>query len=272
MIILDATTKTVEAVLAGAVATNQPTFVSSYVDVGSNYYVPGEQDGALNSTTDVVTVTAPGQGRTRQVKLMTFYNADTAPVTLQVHYDNNGTERVMVRVTLAVGSTLIYTDGEGWRVLTALGGIIEVSGITELTGDVTAGPGTGAQAATLKANLKLDRIDSTIDGYGSAIGTGVHGYIRVPFACTITAVRLLADQPGDIVVDIWKDTYANFPPTNADSITAAAQPTLSGTQAFEDAALTGWTTAVAAGDILAFNVDSAATVEKVHVQLQVTRT
>ena len=31
---------------------------------------------------------------------------------------------------------------------------------------------------------------------------------------------------GSIVIDVWKDTYANFPPIVADTITASAKPTL----------------------------------------------
>jgi len=83
---------------------------------------------------------------------------------------------------------------------------------------------------------------------------------------------MLADQSGSIVVDIWKDTYANFPPADADSITAAAPPTISSAQKAQDSTLTGWTTAVAAGDILAFNVDSVATVTRVTLSIKATKT
>ena len=113
-------------------------------------------------------------------------------------------------------------------------------------------------------------ISFVIDGGGVAIVTGVKGDIEIPFACTITAVRLLADQSGSIVVNIWKDTYANFPPVVGDKITASAPPTISGATKSEDTTLTGWTTAVAAGDILRFNVDSAATITRVTVSLTVT--
>ncbi len=111
-----------------------------------------------------------------------------------------------------------------------------------------------------------------IDGGGLAITTGIKGDIEMPFAGTITAVRLFADQSGSIVVDIWKDTYANFPPTDADSITASAVPTISTAVKSEDANLTGWTTAFAKGDILRFNVDSITTVERVTLSLSVTKT
>ena len=81
----------------------------------------------------------------------------------------------------------------------------------------------------------------------------------------------LADQTGSIVVDIWKDTYANFPPTDADSITASAPPTISTATKAQDATLTGWTTSIAAGDILRFNVDSVTSIQRVTLSLKVTK-
>jgi hypothetical protein len=113
-------------------------------------------------------------------------------------------------------------------------------------------------------------IGITVDGAGTALTTGVKGYVQVPFACTITANRMFADQSGSVVIDVWKDVYANFPPTDADSITASAPPTISGAVKSEDATLTGWTTAISAGDILGFNVDSATTITRVTLQLVVT--
>lgn len=95
--------------------------------------------------------------------------------------------------------------------------------------------------------------------------------VVVPFDCAITGVRMLADAAGDAVVDIWKDVLANFPPTDADSITAAAPPTLSSADDSEDTTLTGWTTSLSQGDILRFNVDSAATLTQLTVALQLDR-
>lgn len=129
---------------------------------------------------------------------------------------------------------------------------------------------TTTGSITDKTDFKVRTIGITIDGGGSAITTGVKGYIEVPYACTINQVTMLADQSGDAVVDIWKDTYANYPPTDADSITAAAVPTISSATKSQDATLTGWTTAITAGDILGFNVDSAATITRLHVILKVT--
>tara|TARA_R100000353_G_scaffold38311_3_gene30356 strand:- start:1775 stop:3217 length:1443 start_codon:yes stop_codon:yes gene_type:complete len=113
----------------------------------------------------------------------------------------------------------------------------------------------------------------TIDGAGSAITTGSKGFLRAPFDCTITAAQLLADQSGSIVIDVTKDTYANFPPTTlTDSICASALPTLSSSQKSEDTTLTGWTTSVSKGDVLGFVVNSATTVTRVSLNLVVTKT
>jgi hypothetical protein len=130
-------------------------------------------------------------------------------------------------------------------------------------GDSTIVP-AGATANSLRRAIAF-----IIDGGGATITTGVKGYLEVPFACTIVAARMFADQSGSIVVDIWKDTYANFPPVNADSITSATPPTISATDKSQDTTLSSWTTAIAQGDILGFNVDSATTVQRVTVELTV---
>lgn len=128
--------------------------------------------------------------------------------------------------------------------------------------------GTGA-FSTPSTAARTGVIELIIDGGGVAITTGVKAYLEIPFVCTIQAVTLLADVSGSIVVDIWKDTYANYPPVVGDSITAAAKPTISAATKSQDTTLTGWTTSIAAGDTLGFNVDSATTVTKVTLSLKV---
>ena len=113
-------------------------------------------------------------------------------------------------------------------------------------------------------------ITLVIDGAGSVPTAGIKGYVRFPWAGTITKFTLLADQAGDAVVDIWKDSYANYPPTDADSITAAAPPTLTGADKAEDSTLTGWTDSIDAGDVLGFNLDSIATITRLTLILEVT--
>jgi hypothetical protein len=128
----------------------------------------------------------------------------------------------------------------------------------------------GAQAGVTTA------LGFVIDGGGSTITTGMKGGIEVPFAATIIAARLFADQSGSIVVDIWKTTYSAYDPTThpatGDKITASAPPTISSAKKAQDSTLTGWTTAVTAGDFLAFNVNSVTTIQRVSVALTLVRT
>jgi len=112
----------------------------------------------------------------------------------------------------------------------------------------------------------------TIDGNGSVITTGVKGYVTIPYNCTITGWDIFADQSGSCVIDLWKDTYANFAPSIADTITGSEKPTLSSQQKNRDTSLTTWTATITAGDIIAFNVDSATTVTRVNVIIKVTKT
>jgi hypothetical protein len=112
-------------------------------------------------------------------------------------------------------------------------------------------------------------INFVIDGGGSVITTGAKGFVRVSIPGTIVAATIMGLPSGSIVVDIWKDTFANFPPVDADSITSATPPTLSSDEEAEDTTLSGWTTGISAGDILRFNVDSASTVTICTVHLKV---
>lgn len=126
-----------------------------------------------------------------------------------------------------------------------------------------------AQTPGIKWADDISTLNFIIDGGGSAITTGIKGDLVVDFPCTIVGHTLLADQSGSIVIDVWKDTYANFPPVVGDTITASAKPTLSTATKAQDTTLTGWTTSITAGDILRFNVDSVTTVTRVTLALKV---
>ena len=125
---------------------------------------------------------------------------------------------------------------------------------------------------TAGSDILIGSTGITIDGGGTTITTGEKGFIQIPFNCTIESWTLIADQSGSIVIDIWKDTYANAPPTAGDTITASAKPTLSSAQKNTNSTLTGWTTTITAGDVLGFNVDSATTVTRVTLILKLEKT
>lgn len=84
-------------------------------------------------------------------------------------------------------------------------------------------------------------------------------YLSRPVAGTITGVTLLTSGgPASCVVDIWKVAYGSFPPTVSNSICASALPTISTGIDYSDNLLSGWTTQINAGDVLAFHLKATA--------------
>lgn len=118
-------------------------------------------------------------------------------------------------------------------------------------------------------DVTVGTVTYVIDGGGSTITTGSKGFLQIPFACTVNNWTIVADQSGSIVVDVKRATYSGFPTTS--SIAGSEKPTLSSVQKNQDLSLSTWTTSIAAGDILEFNVDSVTTVQRVTLALQVTR-
>ena len=113
MIVLDATTKSLEIKLAGAVTTTELPYVLSYVDLlDSDESVSdvGSNDGTSNGGTAVSVLAAPAASHTRQVKFLSVNNADTVAATLTLQYNDNGTKRIITKTTLDVGDNFIYTD------------------------------------------------------------------------------------------------------------------------------------------------------------------
>jgi len=94
----------------------------------------------------------------------------------------------------------------------------------------------------------------------------------MPYSGTITGWEIMADVSGSIVIDVWKDTYANYPPTIANTIAGTEKPTLSSQTKNQDLTLTTWTTTVSEGDIIKFNVDSSSTVNKVYLTIYINKT
>jgi hypothetical protein len=110
---------------------------------------------------------------------------------------------------------------------------------------VAAGGGGGAAPPYV--------VGVTVDGGGSVVTTGVKGYMAAKQTGTITAWTVMADQAGDVEFDVTLDTPGvTYPPTT--SIVAAAPPALSAADYGTDNTLSGWTTAVTAGQVFGFEV------------------
>ncbi len=118
-------------------------------------------------------------------------------------------------------------------------------------------------------------IKATWDGSGSAITAPKILYCYVPFAITIQAITLLADQSGTATVDIWKCTYTQFDagsthPVVGDSIVGAGtKPNLAGPASkYQDSTLTSFTLPVAADSVLAFDLSAAGTITRLETTIK----
>ena len=121
MILLDATTRKLQLVLASAKATNDCPYITNYADLTTTAYTPGSNNGTTNGTTAVDSVAAPAASTQRQLKSLFVQNADLALVVLKVRYNDNGTTRDLYIAQLQPGDTLQYTDSEGFRTCDQMG-------------------------------------------------------------------------------------------------------------------------------------------------------
>lgn len=163
--ILDATTKSLQAVMSGAAATTNPSFTAAWADDTGSSFTEGATDGALNGTTPVTLAAAPASSTRRIVRSVSIANIDTAPVTVTVSYNDNGTLRTIAKVTLAVGDTWTLDatfDTSGNTKFSGVGatgatgptgstgptGPTGATGATGATGTVSAYPGSGIAVST----------------------------------------------------------------------------------------------------------------------------
>jgi hypothetical protein len=187
LLILDATTKSIEVAMSGAAATTNPDFTAAWADDTGSAFTEGASDGALNGTSAVTLVAAPASSTRRVVKTITIENKDTAAVTLTISYNNNSTLRTIAKVTLNVGDTWT-TDGT----FDTNGSLKQTLGTVNLTSGATgvlpvANGGTGTSTGSL-ANCTVD-------------GTNPVGYRNIPRSgsAKTTSYTLATGDVGEFI-------------------------------------------------------------------------
>lgn len=182
-------------------------------------------------------------------------------------------------VVLAVANTShistsgIRVDAANWTFVADFkAAVVTAAALAAATGAAAAAASAASAATSASVSTVNRTLQVSITGNGVITPGVVPGAdVEVPYNCQIVGVRLLSTISGSIVIDVWKDSYANFPPTIADKITASAPPTLSAAAKSQDLTLTGWSKNLAEGDILRFNVNSVSTVQAVTLVLDLVK-
>jgi hypothetical protein len=114
-------TAKLQVLLAGAVTTNELPLFATWSDQTATTYAGDYSASITTGTTAVDLVAAPSSGVNRDIDHLSIHNADTAAATVTVRVNISGTTRILVKAVLAVGDTMHWTHGTGWRVLDSTG-------------------------------------------------------------------------------------------------------------------------------------------------------
>jgi hypothetical protein len=178
------------------------------------------------------------------------------------------------------GTDRFYVDenGKAWQL-----GAMDVVGAVSVVGAFTGAasdPLLISQLSTVGAAKRTGNpvwaietfpyvLQLEVGGFGTVLPTGIVGDLQAPVDGTITSVALQADQTGSVAVSVWKDTYANYPPTILDVKSSGFS--ISSGVGLLDSTLSGWTTDVTAGDCFRFNIDSVSTITRLTITIQIKR-
>jgi len=123
-VFLTSTLQKIQALMGGAATTTNPAVVVDWVDiVVASGGTPGASINALNGATAVDIIPAPAASTFRKVNGIWIFQEDTVAQIVTVRYNDNGTNRILVRTSLNPGDTLQFSDAEGWKVIDSAGQI-----------------------------------------------------------------------------------------------------------------------------------------------------
>lgn len=169
-------------------------------------------------------------------------------------------------------------------------GTIALTLINQASGTAFMGPLSGANAAPTFRNLASGDFGSNkivpsqignnvinmgilIDNGASAITAQDEGQFPVNFPCTITGWTLLsATGSGSVTFNVYKSTYASFPSMSS-MVSAGTKPSITNGYKGQNLNISDWgTTAVSAGDILKFTIESISGFTQLSIALTAIRT
>lgn len=129
-----------------------------------------------------------------------------------------------------------------------------------------------ANAPAGPAGSEIVGLTFVFDNGGSPVAPSTISWMPVPFDCTLNGATLTADTLSTTTIDVWVCAKADYPPTIADSITAADFPTLTAAIISDDLDISTWDVDVPAGSIIAAVVGANNNATKLNLSLTATKT
>lgn len=109
-------------------------------------------------------------------------------------------------------------------------------------------------------------INYVIDSGSISMLAGNKGSVTLDVSGIIESLVILSDQQGDLILDIKKSNYTDFPTFT--SIVGGVYPQMSNSRKVRDDELVGWDTTLVAGDILTFDVIAVNNINRFLVSLK----
>jgi len=100
--------------LGEAIIDNQLDIVVVYRDVTATTFLHQRMLTNSNGVTDVSILTAPGGSNQYVVDSIFIYNNDSVLHNAIIKYDVGGTEKIIIKQSIAAGATFSYSDAGGW--------------------------------------------------------------------------------------------------------------------------------------------------------------
>ena len=244
MIILDGSAQVFQAVLAGAVSSDQPEFQVSYGKLNADSldsYLTAH--GELNSTTDVALVSGV-VSRQIGIKSITVFNRDDAQVIITFKKDISATDRFLYRVVLEVNESVHYESARGWYVSSASGAEKSAENETH-TGHVTGGTDLALVVAAITGQAELTTglasTDEVLVNDGGVIKrmdiSVLEEYLSTNLTGLTFGIQFFISTGADATYII--DQFASFAYTIVDAVAETASGTITLEVNIDTVAVTG---------------------------------
>lgn len=231
--------------------------------------IPGPPGAGVSSAEKASFVTLSGANTFTNTN--TIHKNSTAALTVE---KEDGTDVLVVDTTNKEAELQNGTKLRGYSDANTT----ETFSIDAATGDIQTDGNLTVDGGSIKGEQLW--LAFMIDGGGSTITTGTKVRWQIPYNCQLISDgtsfwNVVLDQSGSISLDLWVDTYANYPPTNADRISGTLgsnNPRVSAATKAQSATTTNWTLTLAKGSYLFIDVNSVSTATFCTLSLHVKKT